>query len=558
MLEAVLEALVQLHDFSNVYLRRQGIYRIAFELSLVSDSPDENRFLFKPRGLATSPLFLPPDASQPPEVTKSVHLTHAAQFSGHVWTSSSFWVRYSDEVVLLNDTALLSIEVPLDRVDIMSRSLQLQVRLLFSDSCPPQFKSGNTKQAESYPMTEVACLCLILESPFIGARLTRKLTFSSPYSSISTITVTTCLTRISSSWRSCLLVPSSDETVDKTEHYMQVSPPKSTRAAVEDVYDVLSDPPLNISKHEAVYIYCLRQALGAYCSLVEFFYDDFLGMFPVACEDDLRRMLGSLGPSMPGQSLSLGKATLVFDSNVTFARWSMDSSDGPSFSVEWCKLDWEASRCAEPLHLSMASLPSDLESLLARMKVDLDAVFVGVQAVWHTVQLLSSMFPNLVREEGLLKSEVADLVKWELCVIEDDSHLVCDKAINLRKSALTSLPKPVRSRFDDKDICWPHLFLERSPAIPNPMHNIQRTNCNDSVHLVVLVHGLDGRGADLQHFRDALREVNEDILTWSSTWNELHTSGSIDESGRRLAEEITKFVQSTCPGSSLGQVRSSC
>ncbi|KAH0481644.1 MAG: hypothetical protein KVP17_003771 [Porospora cf. gigantea B] len=558
MLEAVLEVLVQLHDFSNVYLRRQGIYRMAFELSLVSKSPDEDRFLFKPRGLATSPLFLPPDASQPPEMSKSVHLTHASQFSGHVWTSSSFWVRYSDEVVLLNDTALLSIDVPLDRVDILSRSLQVQVRLLFSDSCPPQFKIGNTKQAESYPMTEVACLCLLLESPFIGARLTRKLTFSSPYSSISTITVSTCLTRISSSWRSCLLVPSADEAVDRTQHYMQVSPPKSGRATVDDVYDALSDPPINISKHEAVYIHCLRQALGAYCSLVEFFYDEFLGMFPVAYEDDIRKMLGSLGPSMPGQSLPLGNTTLVFDSKATIARWSMDSAEGPSFSVEWCNLDWEASRCVEPLHLSMPSLPSDLDKLLTRMKVDLDAVFVGVQAVWHTVQLLSSMFPNLVREEGLLKSEVADLVKWELCVVDDDVHLVCDKAISLRKSTPSSLPKPVPSRFDNKDICWPHIFLERSSSIPNPIHGIQRTNCDASVHLVVLVHGLDGRGADLQHFRDALREVNEDVLTWSSTWNELHTSGSIEESGRRLAEEITKFVQSTCPGSSLGQVRCNC
>jgi len=73
----------------------------------------------------------------------------------------------------------------------------------------------------------------------------------------------------------------------------------------------------------------------------------------------------------------------------------------------------------------------------------------------------------------------------------------------------------------------------------------RKNTLNKGIHVVILVHGYNGSSWDLHALRVALRNVNRNILTYSSCINSsaLATGSSLLLQGKKLAEEIHEYIK---------------
>lgn len=78
--------------------------------------------------------------------------------------------------------------------------------------------------------------------------------------------------------------------------------------------------------------------------------------------------------------------------------------------------------------------------------------------------------------------------------------------------------------------------------------------CYRGVHLFVLVHGWQGNSFDMRLMKNNLALLFPDAIFMCSTANEELTDGDMNDSGIRLAQEVTNYIQDWCPGSALGRL----
>jgi hypothetical protein len=64
------------------------------------------------------------------------------------------------------------------------------------------------------------------------------------------------------------------------------------------------------------------------------------------------------------------------------------------------------------------------------------------------------------------------------------------------------------------------------------------------LHLLILVHGLQGNVYDVRLLRHAIHELLPDAIVLSSATNENFTEASIFETGARLAKEVSSYIDS--------------
>jgi len=74
------------------------------------------------------------------------------------------------------------------------------------------------------------------------------------------------------------------------------------------------------------------------------------------------------------------------------------------------------------------------------------------------------------------------------------------------------------------------------------------------VHLFVLVHGWQGNSFDMRLMKNNLALLFPDSIFLCATSNEDNTEGDMNESGIRLAQEVTNYICDWCPGSALGRL----
>ena len=74
------------------------------------------------------------------------------------------------------------------------------------------------------------------------------------------------------------------------------------------------------------------------------------------------------------------------------------------------------------------------------------------------------------------------------------------------------------------------------------------------IHLVILVHGFQGSSNDMKLVKNNLLLMKPELLIYSSVKNEDNTEASIEDMGRKLAEEVMDYIKDFCPGSALGRL----
>lgn len=85
----------------------------------------------------------------------------------------------------------------------------------------------------------------------------------------------------------------------------------------------------------------------------------------------------------------------------------------------------------------------------------------------------------------------------------------------------------------------------------DPSHGV--TNYK-GFHLFVLCHGFHGNSFDVRSFKNAIHVAMPDALILCSEANEANSDQDLDILGRKLADEMLKFISDNCPGSSLGRL----
>jgi pimeloyl-ACP methyl ester carboxylesterase len=73
-------------------------------------------------------------------------------------------------------------------------------------------------------------------------------------------------------------------------------------------------------------------------------------------------------------------------------------------------------------------------------------------------------------------------------------------------------------------------------------------------HVFVLVHGFQGCSFDMRLFKNNIAVLRPDALFLSSVANENETEGDIEEMGVRLAQEVLRYIDEWCSGDSLCKI----
>jgi hypothetical protein len=77
---------------------------------------------------------------------------------------------------------------------------------------------------------------------------------------------------------------------------------------------------------------------------------------------------------------------------------------------------------------------------------------------------------------------------------------------------------------------------------------------NKGIHVFVLVHGFQGSAFDVRLIKNNISMLRPDALFLCSNSNEQETEGDIEEMGRRLSDEVYRFIRDWCPGNSLARI----
>lgn len=67
-------------------------------------------------------------------------------------------------------------------------------------------------------------------------------------------------------------------------------------------------------------------------------------------------------------------------------------------------------------------------------------------------------------------------------------------------------------------------------------------------HLFVLCHGFHGNSLDVRNFKNVISVALPDALLLSSEANEQNSDQDIEMMGKKLSEEIVRFILENCPG----------
>ncbi|EGR33815.1 serine esterase, putative [Ichthyophthirius multifiliis] len=73
------------------------------------------------------------------------------------------------------------------------------------------------------------------------------------------------------------------------------------------------------------------------------------------------------------------------------------------------------------------------------------------------------------------------------------------------------------------------------------------------IHLFILVHGFQGNAFDMKLFKNYINYSYPEAMFLCSSYNEDNTEGDLEDMGKNLANEITAFVQDNCQGDNLGK-----
>lgn len=73
-------------------------------------------------------------------------------------------------------------------------------------------------------------------------------------------------------------------------------------------------------------------------------------------------------------------------------------------------------------------------------------------------------------------------------------------------------------------------------------------------HMIVFVHGFQGSSTDMKILKNYFSMIHPEAVFLLSEANHNNTENCIEEMGEKLADEVSKKIESYCPGTSLGRL----
>jgi len=567
-LQTVVEVALHFESFRNVDLFHQGLYHL--KTRLYRDD-GEQRLMAIPYAYSTSPVA----ADKPKAARTDHHNLIPAHIIDDQYTFStrSYLIRYCEEEVELNDIGQFRIEVGLDEGD-LNTALTLEVDLMFADLTQHggADRFGDQPDVDSTEFKSVSTQVYRIHRFGHGLHECCPVVFDEFHFCLANLVVHTCILDYRFRLRPMLPIDAKPQNKSANGDANSIEKPtvpiaqNGALSLVESIYGshrgASREDLMQVT--EAFYQKHLGVLAGSYAKLVAFFEEICSKCLTpaqvVAFADVVDAPDWAPFDTIPvqphlfnGDVLALGASMALKESRGTLRSYLVSTIP--------------ATASAQVFAMQVAS--------------DLSAASCQVLKLWHRLLTITSYscreITALLRRtweermgsswsRGLIKDTLGvDMLGTEAISV-GDSHNA--QSVQLRLSEKLRAPSSDFLSTEDLSLtpdCATHPILfeqrYRSSEIPDVPAALEPEDYIPSapkryrgVHLFVLVHGWQGNSFDMRLMKNNLALLFPDAIFLCATANEDNTEGDMNESGIRLAQEVTNYICDWCPGSALGRL----
>ena len=517
-LRAIVDVVLHLESFRNIDLFQQGLYHLRFEVfhstpSQKRSASPYNQYVQEPAGKAS--------------------LTLPGGIEDIYYKTRSFYIKYCDEEVEINEIAVFRTEVELDSETIPP--LTVLCSLMYCDVGGRVSERVMNTLLASPPEFRAEALAEVEISSFIqGANLFVPIIFDDQHFCVMNSTVHVVVIDFRFRPRPAPL-PAADSA-------QPAQPARPARPAQE----------LNMASSLSEIFFPTQAALTP--ELVASVYSKYIRLLSAGqtknsiLVNHWRKFVGLQAAPSPQDSLGLA-AALEDPSGL--------ADPGEGFCARLDSLD--PAGVSEKIMAEIQVIAGNMNCLLFELT---DTLLKASKAI-----TLSMMYTY----NALLKSHWGKSVVKKVYQVESYT-LLAEQNLNsvhkaeakaLRASVgyqnMEKLPIFLRSYFPSPDL-HPILFLDVYTKLVEDKEDWKADSVKFSYikskprHLVVLVHGFQGNSFDVRLIRNQVALCRPDTLLMCSHMNEGETEGDISEMGERLSEEVLQYIHEWCPQNSLEKV----
>mmetsp|Transcript_37942 Transcript_37942/g.60092 ORF Transcript_37942/g.60092 Transcript_37942/m.60092 type:complete len:778 (-) Transcript_37942:131-2464(-) len=587
-LRTVVDVALHFESFRNVDLFHQGLYHLKTRLYREEDG--EQRLTAVPFAYSTCPLVA--------EKSKLPRMDHHNLIPAHImddtgtFSTRSFLIRYCEEEVELNDIGQFRIEVPIDSFVDASKSqvdlttpLLLEIDLMFADLTQHggADRFGEQPDVDSTEFKSVSTHILRLHSFGNGVHEFCPIVFDEFHFCVINMVVHTTLLDFRFRFNSAPAQARLKHSCTATNGVERNEPKAKTR----------QNSTLSFSEH--IYGTKQKRSREEILILTEQFYRKYLGalagafiQLAVFFKQLCRTCLVPAQYEAFSDDIDL-PAPLPFD-QVPIRPQLLSGDSLNDYSIPGMLIEGEGSgqslRAYLEAKLPAKGRPEHLEQEMTMLiTCDLLAASSSIAKVWQ----------KLLHIESYCCREASTMLRttWETSIRQALSHYIIKKPLREDKAAseephmgdgvvqdklaeelraaqrsnssrcsLAVEDQQVVSDIDDHPVVLDQRYQPLSSnGFGKHTQQVESENvlpsepkCYRGVHLFVLVHGWQGNSFDMRLMKNNLALLFPDAIFMCSTANEDLTDGDMNDSGIRLAQEVTNYIQDWCPGSALGRL----
>lgn len=508
-LRAIVDIVLHLESFRNIDLFQQGLYHLKFEIFHTISS---KKFSASPYNQYSR------------ESSSKSSLTLPGGIDDIYYKSQSFYIKYCDEEIEINEIAVFRTEVEINNESSIP-PLTIQCSLMYCDvggrvservlktllESPPDFKSEAQAEIE-------------ISSFIQGANSFVPIIFDDQHFCVMNSTVHVIV--IDFRFRPTPMV-------------------------------VLPEDPLRPP-----------QEINIPNSLSEIFFPPPVDLTPELIDSVHRKYIKLLSAGQTKNSLLMNHWRKFIDSELlpgpedsVDLEIEEDPSNPENSNDSFCARldDFDPSKIAEKILAEIQVIAGNMNYLLFEFT---EILLKASKAI--TVSMMYSYNSLLKDRWGLsIYRNVSQVESYTQLGEQNLNSVHKAAARKLRSSAeyqnMEKLPIFLRSYFPPPDF-HPILFLDIYSKLAEIKEDWNPAGVKFSyvrskpTHLIVFVHGFQGNSFDVRLIRNQVALCRPDTLLMCSHMNEGETEGDIHQMGERLSEEVLQYIHEWCPKNSLKKI----
>lgn len=511
-LRAIFEIVLHLESFRNIDLFQQGLYHLRFE---IFHSVSGKKFSASPYNQYSG------------DSGSKNSLKIPGSIDDIYYKSQSFYIKYCDEDVEINEIAVFRAEVEINN-EVELPPLVVQCSLMYCDvggrvserilktliENPPEFKQESSLDIEISSFIE-------------GVNSFVPIIFDDQHFCVVNSTIHVIL-------------------IDFRFRPTPMAPP------IEDANKPMQDREINIPN-----------------TLSELFFPTTVDFTPELINSVYSKYIRllSLGQTKNSILINYWKKFLISEEmpkpedSINFSMTTDDTSLPENSNFAFCETidDFNPAKITEKILAEIQLIAGNLHYL----------IFELTEVLQHASKkiTIALMYDYNVR----LKDRWGESIFKKICKVDSYTQLGEQGLNSIHKSAARSLrssynyknmekmPVCISTYFPQPDF-HPILFLDiytKLDAVEDdwrPQSVKYSYNRVKPSHLIVLVHGFQGSSFDVRLIRNQVALCRPDMLLMCSHMNEGETEGDILQMGERLSEEILQYIHEWCPKNSLKKI----